>query len=170
MDTTTQTAETPMTVIDPREFRNTMGRFATGVTIVTTEVNGETRGMTANAFLSVSLDPPLVLVSMGNNSNMNKLLPQAMRYGVSFLAQSQQQLSQHFAGKPVEGLQVPFVRKAEMNVIDGALAHIVARVVDVFVAGDHTLYIGQVEHLSYNNEKPLVFFAGKYREITGELA
>jgi flavin reductase (DIM6/NTAB) family NADH-FMN oxidoreductase RutF len=154
---------------DPRLFRNVMGRFASGVTIVTTELDGDTRGMTANAFLSVSLEPPLVLVSMGNHSNMNKLLPQTMRYGVSILSADQQALSGHFAGKPVEGLQPPFVRKAEMNLIEGALAHIVARVVDVHVAGDHTLYIGQVEHLEYIDADPLLFFAGKYRHVAAEM-
>jgi flavin reductase (DIM6/NTAB) family NADH-FMN oxidoreductase RutF len=142
-----------------------MGRFATGVTIVTTELNGQVHGMTANGFMSVSLDPPLVLVSMGNNSNMHKLLPQSLRYGVSFLAQDHERLSTHFAGRPQEGLEVDWVRKADMPLIANAIGHIVTRVVAAHLAGDHTLYVGEVEHLDFVDDDPLLFYAGKYRQL-----
>ena len=158
------------TTIDPREFRNAMGRFATGVTIVTTEVEGETFGMTANAFLSVSLDPPLILISVGTKASMHERLPQSGRYGVSFLNEGQTDLSQHFAGQPVEGLEVPFVRKHDMPLIEGAVAHIVTKVVEAHPAGDHTLFIGEVEYLDSHDDRPLLFYAGKYHELNAEEA
>jgi|SRR5581483_68520 flavin reductase (DIM6/NTAB) family NADH-FMN oxidoreductase RutF len=153
------------TLIDPREFRNTLGRFATGVTVITTEKDGQIHGMTANAFLSVSLDPPLVLVSVDNRANMHKLLPESKRYGVSILAHDQEALSNHFARRPVEGLKIPFVEKHGIPVLDGAVAQLVARVVAIHPAGDHTLYVGHVEHLEWRDEKPLLFFAGQYHHL-----
>lgn len=154
--------------IDPREFRNTLGRFASGVTVITTEKDGQIHGMTANAFTSVSLDPPLVLVAIDNRTTMHKLLSQSKRYGVSILAQHQEALSNHFARRPVEGLKISFVEKHGIPLIEGAIAHLVARVVDMHPAGDHTLYIGQVEHLEWTDEKPLLFFAGQYHQLKVE--
>ena len=158
------------THIDPREFRNTLGRFATGVTVITTEKDGQIHGMTANAFLSVSLDPPLVLVSVDNRATMHKILPESKRYGVSILAADQEPLSNHFARRPVEGLKIPFVEKHGVPVLDGAVAQIIARVVEEHRAGDHTLYIGLVEHLEWTDEKPLLFFAGQYHHLKSEKA
>jgi len=151
--------------LDPREFRNTLGRFASGVTIITTEKDGQIHGMTANAFVSVSLNPPLVLVSVDNRAQMHQLLPQSQRYGVSILAADQEALSNHFARRPVEGLKIEFVEKHHVPVLDGAVAQIVARVVDMHPAGDHTLYIGQVEYLEWTDEQPLLFYAGKYQRM-----
>ncbi len=154
--------------IDPREFRNCLGRFATGVTVITTEVDGQVHGMTANGFMSVSLDPPLVLISVGNQAHLNNLLPQSGRYGISILGENHEYFSRHFAGRPVEGLAIPFVRKKDMPVLEGAAACLVARVVDIHPAGDHTLYIGQVEYLEACEARPLLFFAGKYRALDPE--
>jgi flavin reductase (DIM6/NTAB) family NADH-FMN oxidoreductase RutF len=153
------------TAIDPREFRNAMGRFVTGVTIVTTQHDGRVHGMTANGFMSVSLDPPLVLISLGNNANMKHMLDASMRYGVSFLCGDQEKHSMHFAGKTQEDLDIKWARKGDMPLIEGAIGHIVARVVNAVPAGDHTLYIGQVELLEWRDDKPLVFYAGRYRQL-----
>src|SRR5271154_2720810 len=90
--------------IDTRQFRNALGRFASGVTVITAHHEDHMHGMTANAFVSVSLDPPLVLVSLDNRSNMHRILPTAGRYGVSVLAQNQEALSSHFAGQREPGL------------------------------------------------------------------
>jgi flavin reductase (DIM6/NTAB) family NADH-FMN oxidoreductase RutF len=155
--------------ISAREFRNTLGRFASGVTVITTCHGDHTHGMTANAFLSVSLDPPLVLVSLDNRSRMHRLLSASLRYGVSVLAQDQEALSNHFAGRVVEGLNVPLVTVHDMPMLDGAVAHIIAGVVDVHPAGDHTLYIGQIEHLDWRDDKPLLFYAGKYGRLSLDL-
>ncbi|WP_322817261.1 flavin reductase family protein [Chloroflexus sp.] len=156
-------AEVP--AIDPRLFRSTMGCFATGVTVVTTAYEGQIHGMTANAFLSVSLDPPLVLVSIGCYSRMHSLLAPGRRYGVSKLSEDQEQLSRHFSGKPIPGLQPTFIWHAETPLLADALAHVVARITDAHPAGDHTLFIGQVEYLHHREGRPLLFFRGQYGKM-----
>jgi flavin reductase (DIM6/NTAB) family NADH-FMN oxidoreductase RutF len=157
-------AETKPT-FDTRTFRNALGRFATGVTVITSLEHDRPHGMTANAFVSVSLAPPLILISLDNRSNMNRILPSSGRFGVSVLAEDQETLSTHFAGRPQEDLEIPFVARGGIPVIDGAVAHFVARVADIHPAGDHTLYIGEVEHFEFREDRPLLFHAGKYRRL-----
>jgi len=152
----------------PREYRNALGRFATGVTVVTTQYGDRVHGMTANAFVSVSLDPPLVLVSVDNRSHMNQILPLAGRYGVSILGEDQEALSNHFAGRSNNGLTVDFITQHEMPLLPGAVAHFVVEVIDIHPAGDHTLYIGRVEFFEWHDGKPLVFFGGCYEQIRME--
>lgn len=152
-------------VFNSREYRNSLGRFATGVTIVTTLEHGKPHGMTANAFVSVSLDPPLVLISIENRSHMHKLLSFSGIYGVSVLAQDQRVLSDHFAGRRTEGLQVRFLSRAGAMLVEGAIACFVVRVNDVYPVGDHTLYIGTVEYFEHREDKPLLFYAGDYQEL-----
>ncbi len=154
--------------VDPREFRNALGRFATGVTVITTELEGQPHGMTANAFMSVSLNPPLVLVAVDNRAALRPLLPQSGRYGVSILAEDQENLSNHFAARKVEGLQVSFIYKHRMPVLAGAAVHLVCRLVETHPAGDHSLYVGQVEFIEWRDARPLVFYAGKYRYLDVE--
>lgn len=151
--------------VNPREFRKVLGRFASGVTVITTVHEGSTYGMTANAFVSVSLDPPLVLISVDNRSKMHKILPCSKCYGVSILSDKQEDLSKHFAGRRKESTEVPFVSRYDMPLLDGAMAHLVCRVVDEHPAGDHTLYIGQVEYLAYEDGAPLLFYTGTYRNL-----
>ena len=140
---------------DPREYRKTLGRFATGVTIVTVLENGKLHGMTANAFVSVSLDPPLVLVSLDNRSHMRRILSAGGIYGVSVLAERQRALSDHFAGRPVQGVQVQFVNRAGATLVDGAIAYFAVRVKEMHLAGDHTLYVGNVEYFSHREDKQI---------------
>ena len=154
--------------IDARQFRQCMGRFATGVTVVTGELNDEIRGMTANAFLSVSLDPPLVLVSVSHKAHMHSFLQQTMSYGVSILNESQIDLSNHFAGQHQEDLEISFVRHADMPLVEGAVAHIVTTVVDIHEVGDHSLYIGKVIYLNWHDQRPLLFYAGSYSQLKSE--
>jgi flavin reductase (DIM6/NTAB) family NADH-FMN oxidoreductase RutF len=118
-----------------------------------------------NAFMSVSLDPPLVLVSLDHKSSMHRILPNVERFGINILSEHQESLSNHFAGRVVEGLQVHFVRHSGVPLIVDAAAHFVVRKVEEHRAGDHTLYIGEVEHFEFNDEKPLLFYAGRYRHL-----
>lgn len=148
-----------------REYRNTLARFATGVTVVTALENGKTHGMTANAFVSVSLDPPLVLVSLDNRSHMHRILPAAERFGISVLAEDQRRLSDHFAGAKSEDVQIQFITRAGTVLLDGAVAHLAVKVVDTHPAGDHTLYIGAVEYFQCRDDKPLLFYAGEYQQL-----
>src|SRR2546428_7383163 len=94
--------------VDSRAFRNALGRFATGVTVVTTAVADGVHGMTVNAFMSVSLDPPLVLISVGKQARMHAHILQTTRFGVSVLSQDQAAVAWSFAGRPQEGPQPVF--------------------------------------------------------------
>jgi flavin reductase (DIM6/NTAB) family NADH-FMN oxidoreductase RutF len=154
--------------VDSREFRNCCGRFATGITVVTTEVDGMVHGMTVNGFMSVSLHPPLIVVSVGHQTRLHELLPHSSRYGVSILSEGQLPLSNHFAGRPDDTLEIPFIRKHETPLLDGAVAHMAARVVDAHEAGDHTLYIGEVEYLQYEDGRPLLYYAGGYNHLKAD--
>lgn len=149
---------------DLRLFRQTLGRFSTGVTVITTTYEGGVHGMTANAFCSVSLEPPLVLIAVERHNQMHRLLAQSRRYAVSILSKDQEELSRHFAGWSQEGLRIPFVWHEGYPLIKGAIAYITCLVIDIHPAGDHTLYIGQVEHLGSTEEQaPLLFYNGKYQ-------
>ncbi len=96
---------------------------------------------------------------------MHKILPHSGRYGVSVLGHQQEDLSQHFAGQPKEDLEIPFVWQHSVSLLDGALAHLVCLVVDAHPAGDHTLCIGQVEYLTYEDGAPLLFYTRTYRYL-----
>jgi flavin reductase (DIM6/NTAB) family NADH-FMN oxidoreductase RutF len=133
--------------------------------VVTAQHEGHTHGMTANAFVSVSLDPPLVLVSLDNRSNMHRILPLVGRYGISVLAEDQERFSNFFAGRPSGSPQLRFLTRKEMPLLEGSVAYFVVRVQDVHPAGDHTLYIGRVEHFESREEKPLLFYSGRYEQL-----
>lgn len=154
--------------LDSLEFRRTCGQFATGVTVVTVHNEGRTYGMTANSFVSASLDPPLVLVSVDNHSRMNKVLAGAPRYGVSVLAEHQEDLSAHFAGKSLRDREVSFTFRDGVPLLDKAVAHFIVLVTDTHPAGDHTLYIGRVEFMASHGGRPLLFHTGKYRRLHRE--
>ncbi len=155
-------------MIDTQQFRNALGRFASGVTVVTTRHQDRIHAMTANSFVSVSLDPPLVLVSVDNRAGMHTLLPLTGRYGVSVLGEHQEAVSSHFAGRPREGLKVRFLAHDGVPLVEGAVAHFVVQVTDAHPAGDHTLYIGRVEHLEIREGRPLLFHGGRYRQMKAE--
>ncbi len=150
--------------MDDRLFRDSMGKFATGVTVLLTENEGETHGMTANGFMSVSLDPKLVLISIGHKAKFLEKVSQSKKYTVNILAEDQEYYSRHFSGKP--GEEVEFEMLAELPVLKGAIAQIACEVVSEHVEGDHTLFIGKVVDLRLGNKNPLLFFSGKYRQLT----
>ena len=143
------------------EFRQVMGRFATGVTVVTTVERGAAHGMTANGFLSVSLRPPLVLVSLGR-CKMNELLPRSGRYGVSVLSHDQHHFAAHFAAPKASPVEPTYAWQDGVPLLEDALAHLVCRVVDVHRAGDHVLWIGEVEYLAHRDAEPLLFYTGRF--------
>ena len=159
------------TGFDPKLFRDVMGHFATGVTVVSYLCDGEARGMTANAFMSVSLDPPLAMVSVRRGARFAAVVSQGDSFGVNFLLESQQSLSTHFGGRPLAELASPFEENRGTPLVRGSLAQLVLRTVDVHEAGDHLLYIGQVEHMALGEErKPLVFYGGVYKQVNIHVA
>lgn len=149
-----------------RRFRDVMGRFATGVTVITAESEGKTHGMTANGFMSVSLEPPLVVISVRCESKMIGSIETAGAYGVSVLGFEQAFLSKHFAGRPIEGLEEPFEEIDGVPMIRGAIAQIVARVVDKHVVGDHVLFVGEVTTADHVTGDPLIFHSGAYHALS----
>lgn len=148
-------------MIDPREFRNALGRFATGVTVVTMEDRGVPYGITVNAFLSASLFPPMVVICIDRRANAHATLFDVDQYGVSILDESQRELSDRFAGRP-EPEGDPYVRVHGLPLIDGALVHLVCRIRERIAAGDHTLFLAEVEHLAYRDGVPLLYYRGRY--------
>ena len=151
------------------EFRRTLGMFATGVTVITTQMNGQAHGMTVNAFMSVSLQPPLVLISIDHRTRMNGLLRDGVRFGISVLADTQAVLSDHYGGRRRDETAEPsFESVRNTPLVEGALAHLVARVVRAYWGGDHTLFLGQVEYVRYGEGEPLLFHGGRYERIAAD--
>lgn len=151
---------------DPRELRQTLGRFATGVVVVTAAYEGSEHGMTANAFTSVSLDPPLVLVCIGNRTRMSRLLEPGMHFGISVLSAAQREVSQAFAGRTQAGVSVEFAWRRGVPLIAAACAHFVCALVEARLAGDHTIYIGAVEEFTASDGAPLIFHCGGYTSLS----
>jgi flavin reductase (DIM6/NTAB) family NADH-FMN oxidoreductase RutF len=159
-----QTANRP--AFDSRLFRDVMGRFATGVTVVSFLRDGAPAGMTVNAFMSVSLAPPLVLVSVRRESSFNDHVRVGSRYGVNILAEDQQGSCNEFAAPSPPDRPIEFSMHEGTPLLGNSLAHVVARVVDIHPAGDHLLYLAEVESLVLGEEaKPLIFFTGRYKQI-----
>ncbi len=154
--------------VDSTLLREVMGRFATGVTVVTTRVGDETSAMTANAVLSLSLDPPLILVSVQRDSHMHRLLMCSDCFAVSILQQDQEHLSQRFAEPGPKDLSDLEVRAATSGapIIVPALAFADCRIRQVVAGGDHDLFIGEMTAGEVNEDSPLLFYAGGYRRLS----
>jgi flavin reductase (DIM6/NTAB) family NADH-FMN oxidoreductase RutF len=152
---------------DPRvALRRTLGMFATGVTVITTREADQVHGMTANAFMSVSLEPPLVLISVDRRTKMCALLHEGRNYGVSVLCETQAALSDRFAGRVAAGAPEPrFEIVHDTPLVDGALAHFVANINRSYWGGDHSLFLGRVEYARYNEGTPLLFHGGRYERL-----
>jgi flavin reductase (DIM6/NTAB) family NADH-FMN oxidoreductase RutF len=146
-------------------FRKAMAKFATGVTVITTAVDGKIYGMTANAFMSVSLNPKLILISVGEKAHMNQCIKQSGAFAVNILSDSQKEMSMHFAGQLKEKKEIDFQWYDGMPVLKKSLVHISCIVDSTSQAGDHTLFIGKVNDLQVAEGQPLTFFEGKYANI-----
>jgi flavin reductase (DIM6/NTAB) family NADH-FMN oxidoreductase RutF len=168
---TQPTASASPIEISPSQLRRAFGQFATGVTIVTVRDGDGARGMTANSFTSVSLDPPLILVSIDCRNRTHELLATGTRFAVNVLARGQRHWSDRFAGRhgDLQGMfrDVPHRLTPErIPLLDGALATFGCRVVDIHPAGDHCLFIGSVETVQYAvGDEPLLFFGGGYQAL-----
>ena len=150
-----------------RDFRNAMGQFATGVVVISTEMDGQAHAMTANAFMSGSLEPPLVLVSVACTARMHDKIQTSGVFGISVLAHAQDNVSQHFAGKPSETFSPVFEQVGGLPVVEGAAVQLAAELRHAYPCGDHTLFVGEVKELVLHAEapKPLLFHAGRYSKL-----
>jgi flavin reductase (DIM6/NTAB) family NADH-FMN oxidoreductase RutF len=163
-----QTVELPAELgDDPRiALRRTLGMFATGVTVITTREGDQAHGMTANAFMSVSLEPPLVLISVDRRTKMCALLYGGRNFGVSVLADGQAELSDRFAGRAALNAREPrFEVVRDTPLVEGALAHFVANIVRSYWGGDHSLFLGLVQYARYSEGTPLLFHGGRYERL-----
>lgn len=150
------------------DFRQAMGRFATGVTVVTTPHGKDgVHGMTANAFTSVSLDPPLVLVSVDKRANTHRLIPQAKRFAINILRRDQRDVSNHFAGKPNTEVEkkLKYDWQNEIPLLSDCLASVSCCLWANYDGGDHTLYVGEVVGLRVSEGDPLLFYRGNYGRL-----
>lgn len=151
-------------MIDPHLFRSVLGRFASGVTVLTIRAGEEDHGMTASAFCSVSLSPPLVLACIDEAASIMPRLRRAEHFGISILSEGQEALSRRFAeveGDRFEG--VGFRRGATgVALLDDALAHVECRIEARHPAGDHTIYIGEVLEASVLGARPLIYYRSGY--------
>lgn len=152
--------------IDPVEFRQTLGRWPSGVTVVTMQDGDSVHGITVSAFSSLSLDPPLVGVAIGRKARAHGFLETVQRYAVNILRADQQYLSERFAGRPVELSEDPFERFEGLPVLRGAVAQIACTIVDRVATGDHTLYVGRLDASRLSDDEPLVYRLGAYRALS----
>ncbi|MGE6260760.1 flavin reductase family protein [Heyndrickxia sporothermodurans] len=151
--------------MDHRKFRDAMGRFATGITVVLTEIDGDIHGMTVNAFMSVSLEPMLVLVSIDEKASMYEKLVNADQFSISFLKEDQQDYSMIFANQKQSDQPIDFNRLAGQPILKESLGAIACKKYELKQAGDHMLVIGEVTDIQINEGKPLLYFEGKYRSL-----
>src|SRR6266480_1286532 len=156
------------------DFRKALGYFASGVTVITVDCEGEVQGMTANAFTSVSLDPLLVLVCVDQKARTHAHLHSKKRFGVNVLAENQRNISQYYA-RPGDTHQraereagARFDRTTHGTpVLNGALAYLECRLHTAQDAGDHTIFIAQVEEVLVREGDPLLYYRARYRTIEG---
>ena len=160
------------TSLTTREFRQALGQFATGVTVITVEKeHGEIFGMTANAFASVSLNPMLILVCVDEKAKILPLLHKKKHFGVSVLKQHQQAVSEYFAQsvqhrEAEERLAIQYRwTPSNVPVLEGTSLQLSCSVVATHAAGDHTIFVAKVEDVEIPGGEPLLFFRGEYRHI-----
>jgi 3-hydroxy-9,10-secoandrosta-1,3,5(10)-triene-9,17-dione monooxygenase reductase component len=158
--------------IDSRTLRQVCGLFVTGVTVITTGVDGRADGTTVNSFTSVSLAPPLVLFCLHRQSRLQEALRESGSFTVNFLSGQQEHLAWAFAGRNSTGFpQVTHHRGAEgVPIISEALAFLACRIVDQFPGGDHTIILGEVMELGVprRRQEPLIFFKGSLGALEEE--
>lgn len=154
--------------IGPSEFRQLLGRFATGVTVLTAvDAAGRPHGMTANSLSSISLEPPLVLVAIEKVAAMHPVITAAPRFVVNILTEGQEALSRRFARKDGDRFDgVGFTLTPEgIPLFDGTLAHIECERAALHDAGDHTIVVGRVTGGTAREGRPLAYFRGGYTAL-----
>ena len=156
------------TTTDAALFRRVMGRFASGLTVITARVDTEVRGMTASAFMSGSLEPPLLVIAIALRANMYDHLMAAGRFAVNVLADGQKDVATHFSGRAVDGLNPEFVLMDGVPTLADACATLVARTAATYECGDHTLFVGHILSMSADDRPPLVYHAGRFASIAGD--
>jgi 3-hydroxy-9,10-secoandrosta-1,3,5(10)-triene-9,17-dione monooxygenase reductase component len=158
--------------IDGKMLRKVCGHFVTGVTVVTSGVDGRAMGTTVNSFTSVSLDPPLVLFCLHQESRLRAVLEESRLFVVNFLAGQQESLAWAFAGRETAVIEDVANHRSVGGtpILSDALAFLACRLVNEFEGGDHTIFLGEVIELgiSRQNQEPLIFFRGSLGALAEE--
>lgn len=154
--------------IDPRELRRCLGHFTTGVTVITCAGDDDApHGATVNAFTAVSLEPPLVLISLDRRSKLCSLLEDTP-FTVNVLESAQKDLALHFAGRPNQDVVWDEPSVCGSPRLGGALAHIACTPWQHYDGGDHVLYLGEVQEFRLLDGNPLLFHTGKFHHLGGD--
>ncbi len=155
-------------MLDPDDFRSVLGRFASGVTIVTARTrDGRDHGITVTAFCSLSLAPPLVLVCIDRAASMHDILGDVDRFAVNFLDEGQETLSRRFSGPDPDRFEgIGFSRGNHgLALLADALAHLECRFVHRYDGGDHSIYVAEVESAVCADARPLLYYRGGYAQM-----
>ena|SRR5690625_3673792 len=151
--------------MDDRLFRDAMGKFATGITIVTTDYNEEIIGMTVNAFMSISLEPKLIAISIDESASMYDKLQETSKFGVSILKEEQKDISMIFAKQIEKDREINYLRQDDIPVIEDSLVTISCHVKEMVKAGDHLIFIAEVSDIAINEGEPLIYAGSNYRSL-----
>ncbi len=151
---------------DQQVFRDVIGRFASGVTIITTTVDGAPFGTTASAVSSLSMEPPMVLVCLNKTSETQAAILKAGTFAVNILAEGQQELAYQFARKGDKFANTTYARGIDgVPVLGGTLAHLECRVVETVTGGTHTVFLAHVAVAAGHERSPLTYFRGRFGRL-----
>ncbi len=154
--------------IEPQELRRVMGHFATGVTVITTkDQEGAPQGLTANAFMSLSLDPPLIVISVDKGASCYGCFAPQNGFTVNFLSEEQEEISRRFATKGIDKFDGLGWKAGDNGaaILDGVLGHVECKITQCYDGGDHTIVLGEIVSASASGDRPLLFFKGKYQKL-----
>lgn len=154
--------------IDQAEFRHALGHFASGVTVITTQHQGQLHGTTVSAFSSLSLEPPLVLVGIDLQATIHDLIVESEVFAVNILAEHAEDISRHFARRiPDKFATVPHtLGKLDVPLLEDALASLECRLVTRYFGGDHSIFIGEVVSTNIQPfRQPLLYFRSGYERL-----
>ncbi len=153
--------------LDTPTLRRALGRFATGVAVITTEHDGQRHGMTVNSLTSVSLDPPMLLVCLTRGSRTATAVARAGRFGVNILSARQEAIANRFARRGEDHFADVPLNEGPLGVplISNAVAHVTCRVARQIDGGDHLIVLGDIVHIHHRDGLPLCFYSGTYGDF-----
>lgn len=154
--------------VDPKELRRVMGHFATGVTVITTkDIHGVPYGLTANAFMSLSLDPPLALIGIDKSAQCYSCFDASKVFAVNFLSDEQEEMSRRFATKGIDKFAGLKWQEGSSGaaILPGVIGYVECRVKKIHDGGDHAIIVGEIVSARAQGGRPLLFFQGKYQRL-----
>lgn len=151
--------------MDEKKFRKAMSKFATGITVVTIKDQEEIRGMTVNAFMSISLNPKLIAVSIGDQASLYEKLLEKKQFGVSILSEKQKELSLIFSRQKAKEKPISYETLDGNPVLKDSIASLSCYVKDTKKAGDHMILIAEVTDLTIREGNPLLYFDSEYHYL-----